>query len=288
MTCSASDFRSWRLLPSMPAPGSWNMALDAALLHAASSPGFPPTLRFMQWEPPALSLGRFQPVELVDFATCRQSGIDVVRRPTGGEAVLHKDEFTYTVVLPVDMEVPDSVLDAYEMICRAVIEAFGRLGLEVRLLRRGIPGEETDGSCFARPGVSDLVHGKAKVCGSAQARRRGGLLQHGSILLRDNADLLYRLLRLPEEQRALSKARFRAGCLSLEDTGLHPSRAQMEEAFRAGFSKAFGISLQEALLTRREAQEVESRRAEFALLEVGPDRSCGSALQPPCPGFMLE
>ncbi len=265
------------------------MALDAALLHEAGRPGFPPTLRFMQWEPPALSLGRFQPLDQMDLEACRREGIDVVRRPTGGEAVLHKDEFTYTVVLPADMRKPDSVLDAYELICRAIIAAFGRLGLPVHLMRRETgEGANTDGSCFARPGVSDLVHGRAKVCGSAQARRGGGLLQHGSILLRDNASLLYRLLRLDGEQRARSEAKFRAGCLNLADAGLAVARGEMEEAFRAGFQEAFRADIAEAPPSPDEAAYEREAAGEFALLDSRSGSCSPGAPVRDCPGFVLE
>ncbi len=288
MTDLSSSYDTWRFIPDVPLPGCANMALDAALLHEAGSPGFPPTLRFMLWEPPALSLGRFQPAEQVDLEACRHAGIDVVRRPTGGEAVLHKDEFTYTVALPVEMEKPASVLDAYEMICRAIIIAFDQLGLPVRLLRRdGGEGSTGDGSCFARPGVSDLVHGQAKVCGSAQARRGGGLLQHGSILLRDNAVLLYGLLKLEEEERTSAEAAFRDGCLNLEQVGMTASRERMEEAFSAGFREAFHMELAEGEFTAAELAYARSIAGEFALLDSTAESSPG-ATSVPCRGFMLE
>ena len=285
----ASHFKTWRLVPSEPASGSANMALDAVLLQGAGRSGFPPTLRFMQWEPPALSLGRFQSLDHVDMEACRREGIDVVRRPTGGGAVLHKDEFTYTVVLPVDMDKPNSVLDAYEMICRAIIIAFARLGLDVRLMRReGKVRAATDGSCFARPGTSDLVHGRAKVCGSAQARKGGGLLQHGSVLVRDNASLLYRLLRLDAEARAGAEKKFHTGCLCLEDVGLAPDREQLEEAFSMGFAEAFQVDFAEMPPTPEEAVHVLGRLRESALLDNATASSITGTSTSRRHGFVLE
>lgn len=265
MTKSDLRLRTWRLIPAQPVPGSANMALDAALLHEAGRCGFPPTLRFMQWEPPALSLGRFQPLEQVDLEACRREGIDVVWRPTGGEAVLHKDEFTYTVVLPVDMDKPDSVIDAYEMICGAVAAAFARLGMDVCLMRRAPEGAVTHGSCFANAGTSDLVHGGVKVCGSAQARKGGGLLQHGSVLLRDNAAVLYRLLRLDGEVRARGEAKFRSGCLNLAEVGLAPSREEMEDAFESGFREAFEVDFVTQPYSASEAECARRIEGKFAL-----------------------
>ncbi len=279
---------TWRLIPAEPLPGCANMALDAALLQLASQRGFPPTVRFMRWQPPALSLGRFQPVAQVNLEACRRAGIDVVRRATGGEAVLHKDEFTYTVVLPVDMEKPAAVLDAYELICRAVIAAFERLGLTIRLVRRADgDGAATDGSCFARPGVSDLVYGGAKVCGSAQARKGGGLLQHGSVLLRDNAALLYRLLDLDEEERARAEAKFRTGCLNLAQTGMEPSRASLEEAFKEGFRSAFNADFSEGHFSEEEIDYARRKAGKLALLDSTAENSpAGEPVS--CRGFMLE
>ncbi len=279
---------TWRLIPAEPLPGCANMALDAALLQEAGKAGFPPTVRFMRWEPPALSLGRFQPVAQVDLEACRREGIDVTRRATGGEAVLHKDEFTYTVVLPVDMDKPAAVLDAYELICRAVIAAFERLGLAISLLRRDDEsGTVTDGSCFARPGVSDLVHGTAKVCGSAQARKGGGLLQHGSVLLRDNAALLYRLFRLEVEERERAEAKFRRGCSNLAQLGLEPSRADLEEAFEAGFRSAFDIDFVEGRFSDDEVANARRTAGELLLLDsTAESPTAGGPV--PCRGFMLE
>ncbi len=262
-----NTFRRWRLIPSEPARGSFNMALDDSLLHHAAQSGFVPTIRFMQWQPPALSLGRFQEAEGVDIEACRRAGIDVVRRATGGEAVLHWNEFTYTVVLPSEMEMPSAVVEAYEAVCEAVQLAFTSIGLATRLkTRRGERLE--DGSCFTHPGVSDLVHDGRKICGSAQSRRGGALLQHGSVLLNDQSHLIYELLALPPKVKAANRERFRRGCLNLAEVGLAPARDELEEAFRAGFAEAFEAEIGAEPATPQELEYAQRSERAFMVAPV--------------------
>src|SRR6266446_9184337 len=100
---SASTSDGWRLLVDAPAGGAWNMAVDEVLLDGVAAGSTPPTLRFYEWAPPCLSLGYFQAFEVVDVAGCRSLGVDVVRRPTGGRAILHDRELTYSVALPLSL-----------------------------------------------------------------------------------------------------------------------------------------------------------------------------------------
>src|SRR6202022_2425224 len=99
-SASTSD-AGWRLLLDPPATGAWNMAVDEVLLDGVAVGSAPPSLRFYEWAPPCLSLGYFQPFEVVDVDGCRSLGVDVVRRPTGGRAILHDRELTYSVALPL-------------------------------------------------------------------------------------------------------------------------------------------------------------------------------------------
>src|SRR5690349_2496197 len=93
----------WRLLNDPPASGAWNMAVDEALLEGVASGRSPATLRFYSWRPACLSLGYFQPFGIVDVSGCRARGVDVVRRPTGGRAILHDRELTYSLTLPASV-----------------------------------------------------------------------------------------------------------------------------------------------------------------------------------------
>ncbi len=176
----------WRLLYDPPQPGEINMRRDQEILAEVAAAAAPPTLRLYSWAPPALSLGRFQKAEEVaDVQACRRLGIDIVRRPTGGRAVLHDRELTYSLAIPDRRSlVPAGVVPAYRFISGALLDAFARLGVEAQLSSEKSQGAGlAPGSCFDSPSAYELhVRGK-KVVGSAQMRREGMLLQHGSILM---------------------------------------------------------------------------------------------------------
>src|SRR5262245_22115967 len=147
----------WRLLDTGPADGFTNMAIDEAILEMHASNGGLPTLRFYTWSPPALSLGYGQPIGLdIDLTQCTALGIDVVRRPTGGRAVLHDHEITYSLVLNGDdPRVSSGVLAAYLTISQAMIRGLSYLGITAELLplRRKVPLPSDKASlvCFATP-----------------------------------------------------------------------------------------------------------------------------------------
>lgn len=232
------------------------MALDQALLEAACEEGFPPTLRFMRWEPPALSLGRFQPLEEIDVDACRAQGIEVVRRPTGGRGILHLDDFTYSIVMPSAPGLPSNVVDAYAYICRGIVAALSLLGIEASV-HRGSGGRyaEAGGACFTASTQADLKHAGRKICGSAQLWRGGAVLQHGSLLLEDRSALLFDLLKIADEDaRKASLAAYRAGCITLKEAGWEGEWEDIAISFRRGFEESFEISLREEGLTAWEEE----------------------------------
>ncbi|MBM3267288.1 MAG: lipoate--protein ligase family protein [Candidatus Sericytochromatia bacterium] len=170
-----------RLLVDPPAAGAYNMALDEALLEALAGGQGLPTLRFYDWSPPALSLGYAQPVEVVDRDACRRWGVDVVRRPTGGRAVLHDRELTYSVVMRAGGE---SVADSYCRISKAIARALAAMGVPAEVAAGSARKAPGVADCFAVATPADLVAGSGrKLAGSAQVRRHGRFLQHGSIKL---------------------------------------------------------------------------------------------------------
>jgi lipoate-protein ligase A len=179
----------WRLLDTGPADGFTNMAVDEAILEVHAAKGGLSTLRFYTWSPPALSLGYGQPIEAdLDLTRCEALGIDVVRRPTGGRAVLHDHEITYSVVVSADdPRVTPGVLASYLMISQALIRGLAYLGITAELLplRRGVPLPAGRASpvCFATPSSYEVAVGGRKIIGSAQRRARGVIMQHGSIPL---------------------------------------------------------------------------------------------------------
>ena len=179
---------NWRLLSDGDFPGARNMARDVAILEAVSGGETPPTLRLYGWDPPCLTLGRHQGVEAADLEFCRGEGIDVVRRPTGGRALLHHLELTYSVVAPLGRDpIPRSLQDAYRLICSALVRAMQSLGVGAELtggdVNLELPGPRTTVPCFEAPAGGEVVVNGRKLVGSAMRAHSGTILQHGAIVL---------------------------------------------------------------------------------------------------------
>ncbi len=186
------DHSTWRLILGdggelRPLDGATNMALDAALLASVQAGG-PPVLRFYRWDPACLSFGRNQPARgLYDVARARTRGIDFVRRPTGGQAVLHDDELTYAVVAP--LRLIGRPRDAYRRINQALVAGLLELGIRAMVapaMGTGAGGAgkvEWSDACFRRPAPGEVVAGGRKLVGSAQRTEGRVILQHGSLLL---------------------------------------------------------------------------------------------------------
>jgi lipoate-protein ligase A len=182
-----------RLLIDPPAAGAWNMAVDEMLLESAAHDGSA-TLRFYRWSEPTLSLGYFQ-----DYAGrgghLPSRNCPAVRRLTGGGAIVHDRELTYSLVLPAGHLLAASHLLAagrdrlYALVHAALVEALADLGIEAVLAAAGASRAAADEPflCFQRRAPGDVLVGAAKVAGSAQRRRRGAVLQHGSVLLQRSA-----------------------------------------------------------------------------------------------------
>lgn len=247
----------WRLIHDSPLPGETNMRRDLEILAEVASAASPPTLRLYSWAPPALSLGRFQKAaEVADVEACRRLGIDIVHRPTGGRAVLHDQELTYSLLLPDRRNfIPAGVVPAYRFISGALLDAFGRLGIEAQLSPGTMRGAgPAPGSCFDSPSAYELhVRGK-KVVGSAQMRRDGVLLQHGSILLELPLQTYRQVLRVqprtchsehsegsrfcPQDVYLEELGRRAAGLL---DLGYNIDKDELVDALAAGFARLFDV-----------------------------------------------
>ena len=200
---SASSRQSWRFIDLSVGTAYENMATDEAIFISCQQGMSPPTLRLYGWQPPAISLGYFQKLEsAVDMEECRRRGIDVVRRLTGGRAVLHHHELTYAVIAPEHVyPFSPKVMETYMTIGSCLMNALRGLGLNanwvaLRDKHRGgtaLPRHET-ASCFSAPSWYEITVGGKKICGSAQKRGSGVFLQHGSILIDHDPDVLAALL----------------------------------------------------------------------------------------------
>jgi lipoyl(octanoyl) transferase len=193
---SPGTCQPWTVRVDAGADGPTNMAADHALVRAAG--GGEAFLRLYRWDPPTLSLGRNEPGRgRYDPEKARERGIGIVRRPTGGRAVLHAREVTYAVAAPIRCF--GGLREAYRAINQALLSGLARLGVGVALAGEGDPpssreGRELDrGACFLDPAPGEIVVQGRKLAGSAQVRLGDALLQHGSILLEDDQGLIERL-----------------------------------------------------------------------------------------------
>jgi lipoate-protein ligase A len=185
----------WRILVTPPLDGVDNMALDHALLDRARSAG-EAVLRVYGWRRPTLSLGRNQPARgLYDLPAAGRLGVAVLRRPTGGRALLHHREVTYSVTAPAAGR---AVRESYARINRLLLDGLRRLGVDAALAApAGAARPPSVAPCFEAPTAGEVVVGGRKLVGSAQWRDGDALLQHGSILIDDDQPLVAALTQAP-------------------------------------------------------------------------------------------
>jgi lipoate-protein ligase A len=263
---------AWRLIvDTEPHSGAWNMAVDQAIMEAVAFGQVPPTLRFYQWEPPCVSLGKRQPLSGIDLDNCRRDGVDVVRRPTGGLAILHTDELTYSLAtLPDDPRAAGAIMDSYRKLSQGLVLGLRRLGLHPRM-QPVSPGASTNSSaaCFEAPSAYEITSGTQKLMGSAQTRPYGKLLQHGSLPLSGDIGRLAEYLAFDDdsEREALAaELRRRATTLGaiLDRNVSFPEAA---DALARGFSHALNLQLESGALTAGELEAADQLAGAKALAQ---------------------
>jgi lipoyl(octanoyl) transferase len=258
-----SPAREWRLLKTPPAPGTWNMAVDEAILEAAIRGEVLPTLRLYAWKPACLSLGFAQPYTDADLEQLLERGWDLVRRPTGGRAILHVDELTYSVIgRENDPHLSGGIITSYRKLSRALLEALKSLGLPAQSQPESSlknQGGVSGPVCFEEPSNYEIVVNQKKLVGSAQARRRGGVLQHGTLPLTGDLSRIIQALSFPDEdacQRAAQRLLSRA--TTVEDAlGVAIGWEQAAQAFEEAFTQVLKLNLVESQLSPDEANRAE-------------------------------
>ncbi|MGH8070999.1 MAG: lipoate--protein ligase family protein [Candidatus Entotheonellia bacterium] len=253
----------WRLLDTGPADGFTNMAIDEAILEVHAAEGGPATLRFYTWSPPALSLGYGQPIESdIDLTQCQALGIDVVRRPTGGRAVLHDHEVTYSLVISAnDPRVTSGILAAYLTISQALIRGLSYLGITAELLplRRGVPlpSDRASPVCFATPSSYEVAVAGRKIIGSAQRRAHDVIMQHGSIPLSWDLKKMYAVFGSPQRhgESAPGELAYHSRMTSLQEAGGRAyDYADVVVALARGMAETWEVELILGQLTDAERQ----------------------------------
>jgi lipoate-protein ligase A len=249
------------------------MALDDALLAGVGAGSSPPTIRVFGWSPPTVSLGHSQrAADELDLAACRRAGVGVVNRPTGGRAVFHAGELTYSVAAPAGTEpLGRTVLDSYCAIGRALVAGLATLGVEAVLDEKGTdPGLRRGGPsppCFVSSGRFEVVVGGRKLIGSAQRRAGRALLQHGSLLMdRRHADLAGFLAGLSDRERDELRASLESRTASLESVlGRAVAFDDVARAVRRGFEMEWGADLSDGCVTRAEVEGAEALATDYSV-----------------------
>jgi lipoate-protein ligase A len=203
------------------------MGLDEAIMESVAAGTSPPVLRFYGWQPKAVSVGYFQGLrEEVDLEACGRYGVDVVRRITGGGAVFHQQELTYSIILGRGHPLAgEGIQDSYRILCAAIVRGLAVLGLN---------------SCFEP--INDIICGGRKISGNAQTRRMGVVLQHGTIILDLDLDLMFSLLKVPREKlkgRIIREVKERV--TSLKEQGVGSDFGEVQAAMIRGFREALSL-----------------------------------------------
>ncbi|OXM84076.1 lipoate--protein ligase family protein [Paenibacillus rigui] len=261
----------WRFISSGPQDPAYNMAADEAILIAHSEGKVPPTVRFYGWDPATLSIGYFQKaMEEIDFEQLKAEGLGFVRRPTGGRAVLHDKELTYSIIVAESYPgIPRGVTEAYRVLSEGLLAGFRNLGLDAQMVQLASEEDKTkyasmgSAACFDSPSWYELVVEGRKIAGSAQTRQKQVVLQHGSILLDMDTDQLFRVLKFKNERiQARLKQQFVHKAVAINDLcrQLQRDTVQMDEAeqaFRIGMAEGLDVELVEGELTDYEQSLVQ-------------------------------
>jgi lipoate-protein ligase A len=249
----------WRFLPFRSGDPFENMAVDEALFRVQERRTMPPTLRFFGWTVRTVSLGYFQDIRReVDLEACRASGVAVVRRPTGGKAVIHDRDLCYSVTGRTDLpEFSGGLMPTYRLIGRCLARGLMGAGVAVSMPEdEEDPGGAAgrDAFCFARASRYELLAGGRKICGSAQSRSRRAFLQQGSVLIDFDGDLPRRFLKRAPGGLPGAAENLRNHVTSLSGEGVRGMDGEgLSARLLSGFREILGVPITEGALTGEEA-----------------------------------
>jgi len=242
----------WRLINYSRYNAYENMAIDEAIFRETIKNKKQPTIRFYGWQSAAVSIGYFQdPQKELNLEQCRYLGIDVVRRLTGGKAVLHNNEITYCVVAGAgEKSFPADILGTYKAVSDCLIQGLSYLGIQANIASDCLRMKDVDlkSCCFSVASRNELLVAGRKICGSAQMRTSGGFLQHGSLLLTFDPEkaLSVILTSSTSEQRA----KLRKTVAAINEVVANPiETSDICHALKKGFAEVLGIEIAEESLT---------------------------------------
>ena len=253
---------TWRLINTGVSDGAANMAIDEAIMRSVAEDRSPPTLRFYGWAPPCVSVGYSQSVRKeVDLDRCRERGYTWVRRPTGGRALLHIDELTYSIVAPQgEARVAGDIITSYRRLSLGLVEGLRTLhGGVVQADRMETDGGlEKSAACFDVPSHYEVTAYGRKLVGSAQVRRNGVVLQHGALPLEGDISRLVDVLVLPEPDRVALRDKLLERAIALDVVvGRVVPFDEAVEALIRGFGSALNLEFTPGELSQYEREAAE-------------------------------
>lgn len=261
----------WRVVNSGINQAAMNMAIDEAIMVAHSVGEVPPTLRFYGWQPAAVSLGYFQRETEIDRSACDRLGIDLVRRLTGGRAVLHERELTYSIVVrEKEPSVPPTISASYRFFSQGLLAGLKQLGINAQMsMPRAVYSQSrpkrssSSAACFDAPSHYEITYEGRKLVGSAQVRKYGVILQHGSILLTFSPERMADVLGLHSPETRLKMIEMlTCRATSLEE--IMGNRVDWQDVYNAmidNFGAAIGVNLQQGSLIEKEVENSEQLAA---------------------------
>ncbi len=273
MNGALSD-NNWAWYDTGPADGAWNMAADQYFAEHMAA-GELPVMRIYTWRPWCISLGYHQSTACIDLDKCKAKRIDVVRRRTGGRAVFHAQELTYSVILPKDHRFAVSVTDTYRRISTGLARGLQLSGIPASFEKRMIDlkahyEKKISASCFSAAALHEIVIDGRKLVGSAQRRLPGAVLQHGSILIGTaHLELFDYLAGLRNDEKEAMAAVTTEKTTTIESfLNRSVSPAALGNALKKGVEESLNITFQNRELTEKEAGMIESEKYRFSILSV--------------------
>lgn len=222
------------------------MAVDEAVFRSNIRGKSPPTLRFYGWRVPTLSLGYFQDfAKEVDGEACLRLGIETIRRPTGGRAVLHEEDLTYAVIVGDSPLFPPHILKTFRIVSRCIAAGLAEIGIRAEMKGEGrsAPDESLRSACFFSPSRYELLVGGRKICGAAQMRSHGSFLQHGSLLMAFDPVRTCDVM-LPHRDKEGQMRRLRTAVTSVREEAASPvDEETLCRVLREGFEKTLGVRI---------------------------------------------
>ncbi len=248
---------TWRLIIDIPLNGPLNMATDQAIMESVGAGRVPTTLRFYRWHPPCLSLGYGQRSGEADLDRLQANGWDIVRRATGGKAIVHTDELTYSVALPKAAPlVAGDIVASYRRLSQALLTGLAKLNVAAQSTSAEAAGKPIGPVCFEVPSNYEITVGGRKLIGSAQVRRHGAVLQHGSIPLAGDITRICEVLVFPTEyERTLAKQRVLGRAITVEEAlGTQVSWGEAAHTMAEAFAETFALEMVLGGLTDEEIE----------------------------------